>query len=443
MTFNTITLRMAGCTEPAFLHEKERHGPSDLADVVHHFYDRDTGQLPPGYAKCLSREGIDRLIKLAFDVSLTEEEGRYPRFNIIAMKRFGPRSVLEFSPAVPIADVDTLRRLWPAAAYPECALRVAEDGGELTCQGIDVVGEMGHDTLLGRPEIVGDEPPSEALSLTVERPGHLVVGCITGAYELRGAKIRQLAPWSLVTQARQLTKDAAVAVAAHVGALSKEEALLFGGSDSCLQRMVEVVWSQVLSSAIRARHGGTFIFLPQHSKDDRMQDVDHAGIKLKHLTGAFDLGKEVSEHWKSCMDVCADTERPSRDSRLDRARRTRHRLFTKARALANLSFVDGCVVLNRSLAVLGFGGKIRASYDPMIDSTRSVRNAVTMEEIPEGEIRAYGTRHQSAIGFCQRNPGSLAFVISQDGDLRLFVDDDKGVYGFGPMVGWQRRTDVQ
>jgi DNA integrity scanning protein DisA with diadenylate cyclase activity len=44
----------------------------------------------------------------------------------------------------------------------------------------------------------------------------------------------------------------------------------------------------------------------------------------------------------------------------------------------------------------------------------------------EHELRTMGSRHKSAFGFCQQWPNSLALVVSQDGDVTLFVRKNGG-----------------
>jgi hypothetical protein len=53
----------------------------------------------------------------------------------------------------------------------------------------------------------------------------------------------------------------------------------------------------------------------------------------------------------------------------------------------------------------------------------------TPEEVSEAELlRPFGQRHKSAYSLCKQVPNSLAFVLSQDGDLRLFSSDESTVY---------------
>jgi hypothetical protein len=69
--------------------------------------------------------------------------------------------------------------------------------------------------------------------------------------------------------------------------------------------------------------------------------------------------------------------------------------------VADLANVDECVVLDRRLNVIGFGGKISMSVDP---------------------VKGLGMRHASAKTWCAKH-GGMAFVVSQDGDLTVMSED--------------------
>jgi hypothetical protein len=82
--------------------------------------------------------------------------------------------------------------------------------------------------------------------------------------------------------------------------------------------------------------------------------------------------------------------------------------------IADLSTIDGAVVLGSELEVLGFGAKINWKATDDFE--------VTLAENYEGEgkdagalLRSLGTRHRSAAWFCFRNPDTIAVVISEDG----------------------------
>jgi hypothetical protein len=102
--------------------------------------------------------------------------------------------------------------------------------------------------------------------------------------------------------------------------------------------------------------------------------------------------------------------------------RVREKVELKAKLVGMLANIDGCVVLDNDLKVLGFGSKIGVSkreikpkdcYD--LGSNRPI------------DINNFGTRHQSTYRLCAKRPGTLAFVVSQDGNLRLFYGENDKV----------------
>ena len=88
------------------------------------------------------------------------------------------------------------------------------------------------------------------------------------------------------------------------------------------------------------------------------------------------------------------------------------------RRVADLSLIDGAVVMDLDLCLLGFGAKLLFGPE---DFAVTTLNAVT------GELRELvaledlgGARHQSAARFVRGNQTAEAFVVSQDGRLSLF-----------------------
>jgi DNA integrity scanning protein DisA with diadenylate cyclase activity len=92
-------------------------------------------------------------------------------------------------------------------------------------------------------------------------------------------------------------------------------------------------------------------------------------------------------------------------------------LFEKAHLLAELTLVDGAVVLNRRFELLGFGAEISSG----LDNVTTVQRAIDIEGVnrePES-VRGVGTRHRSAYRLCKSLQGVLAVVVSQDGHVRF------------------------
>ena len=93
---------------------------------------------------------------------------------------------------------------------------------------------------------------------------------------------------------------------------------------------------------------------------------------------------------------------------------TYHRLILEhLQRLAQLSTVDGALILTSALELVAFGAKLQAptwNGKPLLG--------------PDGwgnasgdtfSSQRYGTRHNSAIDFAAACKGSIVFVISQDG----------------------------
>lgn len=94
---------------------------------------------------------------------------------------------------------------------------------------------------------------------------------------------------------------------------------------------------------------------------------------------------------------------------------------------ALLTRVDGLVLATPRLEVTGFGVEITADDVPNTISCASDPSAEDRQAI---EYTHYGTRHRSMMRYCYATPGSIGFVISQDGDVRamLRIEDEVVVW---------------
>ena len=85
-----------------------------------------------------------------------------------------------------------------------------------------------------------------------------------------------------------------------------------------------------------------------------------------------------------------------------------------------LSRVDGLVLMTPTLEIKGFGVEITVRDEPESVYLASNRNA-TESSLREIDYTHYGTRHRSMMRYCSKFPGSIGFVISQDGDVRVIM----------------------
>ena len=99
--------------------------------------------------------------------------------------------------------------------------------------------------------------------------------------------------------------------------------------------------------------------------------------------------------------------------------------------IAGLSRVDGAVVLSGNLNLLGFGCRITTTGD-----TATVLRAEdpTADKTVEYDSSARGNRFNSAVCFCNTNPGALAFVCSQDGPVSALFCKRQGTVFFWDAI---------
>jgi hypothetical protein len=104
---------------------------------------------------------------------------------------------------------------------------------------------------------------------------------------------------------------------------------------------------------------------------------------------------------------------------------TYHRLILEhLQRLAQLSTVDGALILTSALELVAFGTKLQAPpwHGKALLGPDGWGNT-SEDTFP---AQRYGTRHNSAIDFAAACKGSTVFVISQDGPIRAFVRPDEG-----------------
>jgi hypothetical protein len=99
---------------------------------------------------------------------------------------------------------------------------------------------------------------------------------------------------------------------------------------------------------------------------------------------------------------------------------TRNELTGCIGFIASLTRVDGLVIMNRDLVIRGYGAIISTDEEPT-SVCLAGDPAGSKEKLRMIKPSHFGTRHQSMMRICFRRPGSVGFVISQDGDVRAMT----------------------
>jgi hypothetical protein len=260
--------------------------------------------------------------------------------------------------------------------------------------------------------------------------GHLI------AY-IESEKIAELKSNAIVRDALDVLRGGPVrdtldsGIQAHIKAVRKKLPKDF--LKSSFDWNLEYDWTaslcRLLLRAQNYRHGGAFLITPDRSLQGlnikyRIK-YDRLRVALEGL-GALQIQMSLTSDviFEEYIDQLAD-EIPA-DLYLDEAVfngdliDSRSELDGTIWFISLLSRVDGLVLMNPRLDILGFGVEITIPTEPEAIDVASNRSA-TESSLREVSYTHYGTRHRSMMRYCGRVPGSIGFVVSQDGDVRVIT----------------------
>jgi hypothetical protein len=429
-------------------------GPGDLARVLWSYRARlaeikkEVGHAVEAVGD-LSDAGLERLLAYAHSASFRTDEGRPVHARLFVAERgtddsSGSSPVSEvmkhleaewrkeweervnvhrFRTPLAIDDPRLLSRLAPTLQAEDATLIVREEAGEPVIAGISLLDHTdAQRDLFHMPRLGGH---ADGLSVSILGPGYLRVAEGRGEYTLWANElfVHQDALWLRPVRSwlYPLSRELLERYRQHPDWDREHLAvaeLEFAPEHLVPQVDVSLLWSWVLREALRLKHGGALVIVP---------DADQAPIDLKFPLQPHDLRNVLAETWLSLCRLWKaitkdDVQRCAEDKRV----RT-HQLLSTIRSVGALSGTDGCVVLDRNLVLHGFGGSIKANRQG--PELRKCIDLETEAEVPRDELlRPFGERHKSAYYLCHEVPGSIAFVISQDGDLRVFASDEGRVY---------------
>jgi DNA integrity scanning protein DisA with diadenylate cyclase activity len=105
-------------------------------------------------------------------------------------------------------------------------------------------------------------------------------------------------------------------------------------------------------------------------------------------------------------------------------------VFELSRVLANLTAIDGALVLDKRFGILAFGAEVSAELPTPGQVYRALDAEGRVRE--EEAVENVGTRHRAAYRFVNDHPRGLAVVISQDGGVSFVAKRD------GQVVFWEQ-----
>lgn len=199
-----------------------------------------------------------------------------------------------------------------------------------------------------------------------------------------------------------------------------------------------VAWIKALCRLIlrtqKYRHGGAILISPDHSAGLNIKyAIQYPRLKRALETQALLLinntytsdviFEQYLEDNSENIPTALHLDQVITQSDLDENRRE---LDGAIWFISLLTRVDGLVLLNPSLEVEGFGVEIACSDVPSPIFLAADRSA-TKAKLRDLNYNHFGTRHRSMMRYVASVPGSVGFVISQDGDVRAMTQVNKRV----------------
>lgn len=393
-------------------------GPEALAKAV--LEGRKKGYLRPGDAAESSEAGLRRLIEIAYFASQLPNEGRFPRLTLFFPAPYQRRPGLNIPIESPLT-VPNLRRLGPVLEAPELYLIVEEKSGTLQITGINSRARGFTELTFGEPLLTGDEH-CHGLTVEILGPGDLRAGEAL-RHRLSGGRLRQemsyhLENWFL-EWADGITKQL----------LGRE----VENNPNCGAILGEL-WDHLIWRIAAFRHGGCIVVLPDPT--DRTLPIRHTFP----LQEPCDLGRAFAWVYLKASLAWQENEapipqQPTEDQYRERLR-YRQTLLATLDTISRLSATDGCLVFNRKLQLYSFGSMIEPVPGAQTGPRPQCFWGDSDEPLSESLLVTFGARRRSAIQLCQSCPGAMAFIISQDGDVRAVSRRGDAVRLYDDLTVW-------
>jgi hypothetical protein len=204
-------------------------------------------------------------------------------------------------------------------------------------------------------------------------------------------------------------------------------------SDQLIGRVAQ----QMIRRAIRlirgARHGGLILILDAEPASEPAPE-ELPGLRLKYRF----QGDEPAQRYRSVLfEILQELATRSQKTSVDwedfvqddspRLAQLEHAIFELSRLMANLTAIDGALVMNKRFALLGYGAEVSAELPAPTEVWRALDpEAANMER---DDIENVGTRHRAAYRFVHGHPERVAVVISHDGTVSFVASrDDRVVF---------------
>jgi DisA bacterial checkpoint controller nucleotide-binding len=409
--------------------------PPDLARYVEALWPASAGPLR------LSSKLLDEALSAAFQASLATEEARAVRFRLLLMplsdlpESGAPnRGVLrlKFDHTRPLHE-DELRRLAPAAAFETALIGAHAEDDRLRIWGVAHSGPAWLAPTWGGRSLVPNWTHDPIVHVT--GPGKIAVrsaGKLVAAIE-RGLLVDAAIDVFDSEWLPQLFVLERQAIVVEHDALQVQSAVPTSVEHSLVGRVNQQMLRRAIQLIRGARHGG--MLLMADSSDASLLSPQR--LRLKYRITQDEPSHRYRQILLALLGTVADgTTNPSvgwsdfESNQNPRLEKLEQAVFELSRAIANLTAIDGAVVLDKQFGLLGFGAEVSAELPAPAVVLRAL-DTEGRNRIPD-DIENVGTRHRAAYRFVNDHPSGLAIVVSQDGGVTFVAN--RG----GEVVFWEQ-----
>lgn len=386
--------------------------PEHLVDLLWHWVDYNGLQtLPAGVFRPSSRAQLAALVNPAFQASLRTEERRPVRFRAFLSERPTQLTVRFDSPLA--YNTTELVKIAPTVDSAHRAIVVVPRSPDFEV--LEIAGIR--DPTLSPPDYAPRRPRWEdhlgffvkhhEWTVSVPGPGSVLVQTLGFPIELRHGRISCPFPVHRIKAVRAWYREAT-----DGGRL---------GDQTIASALLGQVWQSILSEVCEGHHGGTFLVVPDLQVSEQSLRIKYrldSDMLIETIRARMSVEPKLSHYLYAGKEI--------EPTALDDAHVLQRGLVRAQDLLASFSRVDGAVVMNRDLRIVGFGAEITLTSPPATNEmVRYGRHPDPLGIPSPRPLSDFGMRHRSAYRFCEAIPGAIAFVVSQDAAITVFCNTQR------------------
>ena len=362
-----------------------------------------------------TRKAASEFIKAAYNASLIPDEGRYP---VTCLMCYREDVALDFHTKFtePLeASAEEIAKLSHAIDNrSHIACICGED--RITLGGFHV------NRLYNQREYgYASGRIANPLKVQIKGPGNIEVFCMGDALVFRGGHISEESPLTLSNSMERL-----------VARVTEE----LRDTPEDLFKSLDHIFNDLMREIVRLGHGGMVIFADTpkktHFSSLRRTDCYYFQDLL------YDYWDESTKLVKAAGGVGELLNVPDRSHLMPymmNVTRATDQLENCLPAIANLSGMDGAIVLTYGCNVGAFNAIIDRQNEPESEPTLIGVDGTAIDY--QKTFGHRGSRHQSALLYARSVPDSFVFVVSQDGSITAFHNPNDGTviceFGLRPM----------